>query len=223
MASKGWSLREVRISNLFHGFIREIQQLREDSIPDDLFPVFVSFYYFDEHFALCPNSYHVDSHKLMITKKDYSASSVFGNISLDSTLEDVHCWLFEIYVSSQGAVCIGITDSSDNDEKRLCFGSRDTNNYFNVFREHNSPKSVSNRFRKTKDLNNGLRTKIVRMELNLKEKQLTFYQGEHGDIPTGVRNIKYGEDIQYKMGVMCRWSNLKVHLLKYEVKNDADD
>ena len=110
-------------------------------------------------------------------------------------------------------MCFGITDYWDCDAQRDCFLAWDTHNYCAQHPDGMRSKGLVKCPDKYDDFCIE-KDSIVRMELNLKQQELSFYIGDKWLGPA-YGHIECAEDISYKMAVWFRDKSCKVKLLSY--------
>ena len=117
-------------------------------------------------------------------------------------------------------MCFGITDYWDCDAQRDCFLAWDTHNYC---AQHPGKMRSGELVKYAPEYDdfavaNG---SVVRMELNLKTKELIFYVDDKWLGPA-YGHIECADDISYKLAVWFRDKKCKVQLIEYTESSSKD-
>ena len=203
-----WTLR------LVSAFVHDAKQMLQQDIPVEIVGICATFAVMVEYFELNTNhkntdSYRLESNKRTIVKMNGFSlvrsrrgyETVMGNVSVHSLSQKTHCWTFEV-LQYDMSMCFGIAAEGNGDK------------YFAFAPHHKMHQGTAWRSSSQKYPFKIDKGSVVKMELNLKRKELTFYvDGEC--LGVAFDDIKCGEDRYYRMAIEFQFSGSSARLVDY--------
>eukprot|EP01083_Nonionella_stella_P044544 119905_1 len=154
------------------------------------------------------------------TAKKYRATtvhSVFGSTCIKANTDDIYRWKFKIVNGGNGLLVIGIVAMSAaidrNDLVNEPFYKSDAfaNYGYNVFNGYTMSQSVYTKYGAKAKTND-----IVQMELNMKQKVLTFYVNDKSQ-GIAFQHIPKNDAIRYQMAVSLQQDQNAIALLDFTI------
>ena len=195
------------------GYVRHIEESLQLSIPRPIIHLCVSFFQIDECFVNGNHLYYQldESGKTVTVIKDCCKIGCWGNVAVPSLSQLVHVWTFKIWNKKPTMVFGVTTEVANKKAPRLPFHrNKESSNYSLMYMGYKWSNGVSHDYRMD-SITSG---DTLKMELNLKPKQLIFYQDDKC-IGPAFSNIDTGKLLTYRMAVYFRNRQTKIELLEY--------
>lgn len=203
---------DSRTKHLVNGYIREMDSILKQIIPDPIIHFILSFYYLGDYFAKFDTKYWKITDKNTTIEKlkrgGWSIPSCFGNMIIRSEQGGIYQWIFKL-LKTNTCMDFGISSNCNMDQAfSVC---DDSSNYCARYAAHKVSKDKQVYWPgfhyKTGDK--------LTMELNLDQKSLSFYVNEKF-IGIAWDNIDVGPDINYRMAVFFLHNACSVKLLSFK-------
>ena len=200
---------------LLNGFIRNITDSLDYTIPQEIILLIMSFYYLGEYFEIIDDRYYEigEEDDRMITRvNNDGVQSIYGHKLIRSTDRYRYIWHFKLMdVKSDYGVFIGI--SSDYDTKQ-CFAYNEQSNNYSL--SLNGNEWVNGGFEVTTSLAFKSGDEMF-MEYDGEKKQLSFTKNEL-QRKIVINEIEQNMNKQYRMGVRMGFVGSKIKLLSFQRK-----
>ena len=213
MSTKDLDKIDSKTKHLVHGFVREMNSILTQIIPEPIIYVILSFYFLGEYFEIFdPKYYKVTEENKTVTKTSntgWSVPSCYGKMLIDSDSGGVYEWVFRILTQN---TCMDYGISSSYNLDKAFTRSSESSNYCARYAAHKVSKNKQEYW-------SGFHMSpgnCLKMKLDLNKRTLS-YDVDADPIGVAWENIDVGPDIKYRMAIFFLHSRCSIKLLSCEV------
>lgn len=195
------------------------------NVPDSIYSLCILYLHLQEYFDRIHQSFRISEDKSTINHKaEFWNNSNYGKFVISSTESCIYKWYLKINYkpSSSHQYNIGISSAPYDTSSAFCWQDKKHYNFWPRFGggsnagydRYSSHKRDTPKFEKMEFAKQIEENDILCMELNLKERNISFYINDENQ---GVlfKNVDTGKDIEYKLSITLAGNDTSISITNF--------